>query len=105
MKVKDAVKIVDDGWVKKKGGYRVRFQKLEDSAIVTDYTPEEGDKPLESDVAAWRLAWTLAQASASQGDTVEEGELINICVVDDTGEPVKYYATNTFEVFNPKSGE
>ena len=103
MKVKEAVKIVDEFWVKKRGGYRVRFQKLENSEIVTDYCPEEGDKPMDSDVAAWRLAWTLAQASSRQGDRVEEGELVNVCVVDDTGEPVTYYATNALEVFNPKS--
>ena len=105
MKTKDAVKMVDEGWVKKRGGYRVRFQRLEDSEIITDYTPGEKDKPLDSDVVAWRLAWTLAKASSREGSLIEEGELINLCVVDDTGEPVKYYATNTFEIFNPKSGE
>jgi len=31
-----------------------------------------------------------------------ESDLVNIHVVDDEGVPVKYYATNDFEVFNKK---
>ena len=103
MKIKDSMKIVDEGWVKKRGGYRVRFQKLENGEIVTDYSPEEKDKPLDSDVVAWKLASRLAEATRRSGSKIEDGELINLCVVDDTGEPVKYYATNQFEVFNPKT--
>ena len=103
MKPKDVMKIVDEGWVKKRGGYRVRFQKLENAEIVTDFCPDENDKPLDSDVVAWRLAWRLAQATGAEGNKIEDDELINLYVVDDTGEPVKYYATNQFEVFNPKS--
>lgn len=103
MKTKDSMKIVDEAWVKKRGGYRVRFQKIENSEIVTDHCPDEKDKPLDSDVVAWRLALRLAKATRRSGSNIEDGELINLCVVDDTGEPVKYYATNQFEVFNPKS--
>ena len=103
MKVKDSLKIIDEAWVKKRGGYRVRFQKLKNSEIVTDYCPEEKEKPLDSDVVAWRLAWRLAQATRVEGSHIGDGESINVCVVDDTGEPIKYYATNQLEVFNPKS--
>ena len=102
MKIKDSMKIVDEAWVKKRGGYRVRFQKMENSEIVTDYCPEEKDKPLDSDVVAWKLVMRLAEATHRSGSNIEDGELINLCVVDETGEPVKYYATNTFKVFNHK---
>jgi hypothetical protein len=67
--------------------------------------PGEEEEPLESDVVAWRPAWKLAQAAGSDDPEARERELINICVVDDTGESVRYYNTNQFEVFNPKRSE
>lgn len=105
MQVKDSMKIVDERWIKKRGGFRVHFQKRVGSEIVTEYCPGEEEKPLESDVVAWRIAWKLAQATGSDDPGIREGEFINIYVVDDTGERMKYYATNQFEVFNPKRGE
>jgi hypothetical protein len=101
MKVSDALKVIDDGWVKKPKGFRVHFQKQEVSEWVTEYSPGEQEKPLDSDVVAWRLAWKLAEASKSNMPENAESALVNIYVVDDLGNPIKYYASNQFDVFNP----
>ncbi len=102
MKSKEALKIIDEGWVKKIKGYRVHFQRKVNSELVTDYVPGEGDKPLDSDVVAWRLAWKLAEASRSDRPEIADNEIVNVYVVDDAGNPIIYYGTNRFEVFNPK---
>lgn len=103
MNIKEALVIIDEAWIRKRGGYRVHFQILEGSEIVTKYSPGEEDELLDSDVAAWRMAWKLAQSTGSEGSEIREGELINLYVVDDTGERMKYYATNQFDVFKAKS--
>ncbi|MBA7698046.1 hypothetical protein ES703_106720 [subsurface metagenome] len=100
MKVSEALKVIDDGWVRKSKGFRVHFQKQEDSEWVTEYSPGEKQKALDSDVAAWRLAWKLAEARKSDTPENDDGALVNIYVVDDLGNPIKYYASNQFEVFN-----
>ena len=102
MKISEALKVIDDGWVKKPEGFRVHFQKQEDSEWVTEYSPGEKQKALDSDVAAWRLAWKLAEARKSDTPENDDGTLVNIYVVDDSGNPTKYYASNQFEVFNRK---
>ena len=100
MKTSEALKIVDEGWVKKRKGFRVHFQKKIGSEFMTDYVPEEQQKPLESEVAAWRLAWKLSKATKSDGPEMGEGHIVNICVVDDLGNPVKFYATNEAKIYN-----
>ena len=40
-------------------------------------------------------------ASKSEPPDISAGDLVNIYVVDDAGNPIKYYATDQFEVFNP----
>jgi hypothetical protein len=100
MKISEAVKIINEGWVKKKKGFRVHFQKKTGSEFITEYVPEAHQKPLESEVAAWRLAWKLSVATKSNGPEIGEGDLVNIYVVDDQGSPVKFYATNEPKVFN-----
>ena len=102
MKVKEALKIIDEGWVNKVKGYRVHLQKKVNSELITDYVPGEGEKPLDSDVVAWRLAWKLAEAAKSNGPEIADNEIVNVYVVNDTGDPIVYYGTNRFEVFNPK---
>jgi len=69
---------------------------------VTEYSPGEKEKALDSDVVAWRLAWKLSEATKSDGTEIREGDLVNIYVVDDLGHPIKYYAANQFEVFNSR---
>lgn len=99
MKEKEALELIDAGWCRKPKGFRVHFQKRVDGAWQTDYVPEKGH--YDSDVVTWRLAWKLYQATRS--DSNEAGAkrmLVNIFVEDDAGNPIKYYATGQYEVFN-----
>ncbi len=105
MKTKEALKIIDENWVKKRKGFRVHFQKMVDSELITDYVPPLEVKPLDSDVLAWRLAWKLAEATKTQTSDINDGEIINVYVVDDDGHPIYYYATNRPEIFNAKDVE
>ena len=100
MKLSEAVKIINEGWVRKRKGFRVHFQKKTGTEFITDYVPGEHQKPLDSEVAAWRLAWKLSEATKSNGAEMGEGDVVNIYVVDDQGNPVKFYATNEPKVFN-----
>ncbi len=105
MKVKDAMEIVDRGWVQKRKGFRVHFQRRAGSEITTDFVPGEKEKPLDSEVVAWRLAWKLSQATKPENPDIKEGDIVNIYVVDDSGDPVKYYATNQLDIFNQRDIE
>lgn len=102
MKINEALKVIDEGWVRKPKGFRVHFQKHVNSEWVTEYSPGEKDKALDSDVVAWRLAWKLSEATKSDKTEIGEGDLVNIYVVDDLGHPIKYYASNQFELFNSR---
>jgi hypothetical protein len=105
MKTKDALKIIDENWVKKRKGFRVHFQKMVNSDLITDYVPPEEVKPLDSDVLAWRLAWKLSESTKTDSPEFSDGEMINIYVVDEEGNPINYYATNKPEVFNARDVE
>jgi hypothetical protein len=98
MKIGASLKLIDNQWVKKGKGYRVHFQKSTPEGWVSEFVPEEADKPLDSDVTAWRLAWKLAQCSETDGD--QRAAMANIYVVDEQGNRIAYYATGGFEVFN-----
>ena len=107
MKINDALKFIDAGWVRKPKGFRVHFNTFVDGQWQTDYSPGEADTPLDSDVTAWRLAWKLAQAGRPDTARFKEGDLVNITVVDDQGDRVRSYMTNAFEMYHPhevKSG-
>ncbi|MBW1804738.1 MAG: hypothetical protein JRJ85_28940, partial [Deltaproteobacteria bacterium] len=69
------------------------------SELVTDYVPDSEDKPLTSDVVAWRLAWKLSEATKSDDSEIKDGDIVNIYVVDDAGEPVKFYGINQLEIY------
>ncbi len=99
MKITELLKLADEKWVRKAQGYRVRFQKREGAKWVVDYMPSLEDPPLLSDVVAWRSAWKLLKSSRP-GD----GEFVNLTVVDDRDQPVRYYANGRFEVFNAREG-
>jgi len=60
----------------------------------------EEEKPLDSDVVAWRLAWKLSQAGKSKTSEINDCDIINIYVVDDSGNPVRFYGTNELTVLN-----
>lgn len=99
MKIAEMLKLTDANWVRKPAGFRVRFQKREEGKWVVDYMPGLEDAHFDSDVVAWRSAWKLLQDSRPG-----EGEFVNLTVVDDRDEPIRYYATGDFEVYNPREG-
>jgi len=100
MKISESLEIIDKGWVKKPKGFRVHFQKRVGSEWITDYAPGEEENPLDSDVVAWRLAWKLSQAGKPNPPEINNGDMINIYVVDDSGDPVIFYGTNQPRVLN-----
>ena len=102
MKLVQGLKVIEKGWVAKPKGFRVRYQKLVDSKLVTEYSPRLEDAVLDSDVTTWRYAWKLFMAKKTQSEEIAEDELVNITVVDDLDNPVKYFVTGQFETFNPK---
>jgi hypothetical protein len=100
MNIKEVYKIVDESRANKRTGYRIQFQQQVDSEILTITVPDLDKECWESDVATWRLAWRLAESRQSYPPDINGGDSVNITVVDDEGNPVKYYATNQLEVFN-----
>jgi len=102
MQIAEGLKLIGAGWIQKPKGFRVEYQKLTDGQLVTELSPPEGSALLDSDVTAWRYAWKLFMASRADAADIQAAELVNIHVVDDEGRKVKYYATDTFEVFNRK---
>jgi hypothetical protein len=103
MKIADALKIIDDNWIEKSKGFRVCMQRREGLEWVTDYSPDETAAPLDSDVTTWRLAWKLAQCTPVREGGPQEGDLVNIYVVDQDNNAIDYYATGEKEIFNASS--
>jgi len=100
MKITEAIKIIDDNWVVKPKGFRVRMQRREGSEWVNDYSPGEKAAPLDSDVTTWRLAWKLAVSKPLREGEPQEDDLVNIYVVDQDNNQIDYYATGEKEIFN-----
>lgn len=100
MNIKEVYTIIDESRAKKRTGYRIQFQQKVDSEILTITIPDLDEESWKSEVATWRLAWRLAESRQSDPSDINGGDSVNITVVDDEGNPVKYYATNQFEVFN-----
>jgi len=105
METKDAMKIISDGWVRRLKGFRVHLQKRVNSEWITDYFPDKEQKPFSSETMAWELARRFAEATKSDSPEVDDGEIVNIYVVDDLDNPVKYYGTNKHMILNPKDIE
>ena len=102
MKIAAGLKIIENHWIQKPKGFRVKYQKLVNSELVVEYSPGQQDSSLDSDVTAWRYAWKLFMATRSDSNEIAEGEFINIYAVDESDYPIKYYATGKKEVFNQK---
>ena len=100
MKLAEGMKSIAQGWVIKPKGFRVRFQKLVEGELVTEYSPGLEDATLDSDVTTWRYAWKLAKANHPKADAILSGDLINVTVVDEQDTMVDYYATGKPEIFN-----
>lgn len=60
---------------------------------------------MESDVIAWRLAWKLYEATKSDKPEINDGDFGNIYVVNDSGNPVKFYGTNQLKIYNARDAE
>jgi hypothetical protein len=102
MDIAEGLKIIENGWVHKPKGFRVKYQKQTENGIETCYSPPMEAAPLNSDVTAWRYAWKLGQATRAETETNTPGALYNITVVDDQDKPFRFYNTNDFETYNPK---
>jgi len=99
MKVKEAMTLIDEGWIRKRKGYRVRYQHWVEGRLLTGHSPElEGEALLPSEVSARRLAWKLSQCGLDD----EDPEFFNLMVIDDLEQPVKSYVTGEVEIFNPR---
>jgi hypothetical protein len=105
MEITEGLKIIETGWVPKHKGFRVQYQKLVDGQLVTELSPPEDKAVLDSDVVTWRYAWKLYMATRADSANIQENELVNIQVVNEANEQVKYYATNAYEVFNRKDAD
>jgi hypothetical protein len=102
MKIADGMKIIENGWVRKPKGFRIRFHRQDENGIEMGYSPPEGDAPLNSDVTAWRYAWKLYQATREVAQSGAPGALYNITVIDDQGDPIRFYGSGEAETYNPK---
>ena len=101
MEIADGLKIIEQGWVKKPKGFRVKFQKQTETGIENSYSPPVEAEPLSSDVTAWRYAWKLGQASQVEAEGGMPGAFYNITVVDDLDKPCRFYGTGDFETYSP----
>ena len=100
MKIAEGLKIIENGWIKKPKGFRVSFQKQTGAGAEAGLSPPADVAPLNSDVTAWRYAWKLAQSTPLRSDEPQEGDMLNIFVVDQDNQPILYYATGKKETFN-----
>lgn len=102
MKIVEGLKVIENGWIRKPKGFRVRFQRQTHAGIESVYSPPAEDAPLNSDVTAWRYAWKLWQATRAEAGTEASDIFYNITVVDDQDHPARFYGTGELETYNPK---
>jgi hypothetical protein len=102
MKFKDAMKTMKEGWIQRRKGFRIRFEKRMGSQWVTDYFPDKEEKPLTSEVSAWELARRFAEAKPFEAGEVREGDIVNVSVVDDSDTLLDFYGTNRPRFLNPR---
>jgi hypothetical protein len=105
MNLKEAMKIMDEGWVRRRKGFRIHYQKEVDGEWITDYFPDENQKPLSSEISAWELARRFAIVEQPHSGESGHGEIANVYVVDDLGNPVPFYGTNKLKVFSARENE
>ena len=101
MKLKEATKVIKEGWVRKRKGFRIRFEKRVESRWVEDFFPDPEESAIKSEVAAWEYARRFAKSTQADRPEEKDGAMVNIYVVDDLGKAVRFYATNQLTVLNP----
>lgn len=102
MEVADGMNFIENRWVEKPRGFRVRFHRQTEAGIEAGLSPPLESAPLNSDVTAWRYAWKLWQAALAAAETGDPVVLYNITVVDDQDRPFRFYGSGNFEIYNPK---
>ena len=102
MKIADGLKLIENGWIRKPKGFRVRFHRQTETGIEAVLSPPSEAAPLNSDVTAWRYAWKLWQATRAAAETGGAGALYNITVVDDQDRPLRFYGSGDFETYSPR---
>jgi hypothetical protein len=105
MKLKEATKVIKEGWVRKQKGFRIRFEKRVESQWVEDFFPDKEESAIKSEVAAWEYARRCARSTESDRPEEKDGAMVNIYVVDDLGKAVRFYATSQLTVLNPLAHE
>ena len=98
MKQADLLKPGDQAWIRKRKGFRVRSWQLVEEVRTEVLMPSESELPMDSELAAWRVAFKLSQNADVTADGLPV--FINITVVDDLGEPISYYVTGQIQIFN-----
>ena len=101
MKIDDALNRIDEGWIPKSKGFRVQYDIYVDGQWNTDCCPDKDLAPLNSEVTAWRLAWKLAQTCHTEPVQLKDGDLANIIVIDDQGNPIASYISGDYDVYHP----
>ena len=101
MKIADGLKLIENGWIRKPKGFRVRFDRQTEAGIEAGLSPPADAAPLNSDVTAWRYAWKLWQATRAAAENGDPGALYNITVVDDQDRPFRFYGSRECETYNP----
>jgi hypothetical protein len=99
MKQIDVLKLGDKIWVRKAKGFRICCTEFQDGKRVPVTMPTEENPAMDSDVSAWRMAIKLSES----GGAADDGNPLytDITVIDDTGEPIRYYVTDSLQIFNP----
>ena len=105
MKIAAGLKLIEEGWIRKPKGFRVRFDQQTENGIEVGFSPPLDAAPLTSDVTTWRYAWKLWQATREKAQTGATGALYNITVVDDQDCPTRFYGSGEYETYNPRSVE
>jgi hypothetical protein len=101
MKLKEAMRIISEGWIQRKKGFRVRFEKRVGHQWVTDCFPNKEEKPLSSQVSAWELARRFAESNPLDRHGIREGDIVNVSVVDDLDRTIDFYGSNEPTRLNP----
>lgn len=97
MKQIEVLKLSDTAWVAKRKGFRIRCDQYLEGERTQVLMPSASEAPMDSDVAAWRVAYKLG----ANEQIADDGKplYVNVTVVDDQGEPIEYFVTGQTHTF------